>query len=84
MAEATDWCASDRYDVYSDSKVTRVLVCSSVTAHLTGTTTERHRKVGYVEFKNISIVRPAVGAHLIECSEKQSLSTATQNILFKF
>ena len=62
--------ASDRYDVYSDSKVTRVLVCSSVTAHLTGTTTGTTSEVGFVEFKNISIVRPAVGAHLIECSEE--------------
>ena len=43
--------ASDRYDVYSDSKVTRVLVCSSVTAHLTGTTTGTTSKLVMLNLK---------------------------------
>lgn len=72
----------DRYDVYSDAEVTREIFCSSATASLTGTTTGNTARAGYVELKNISLVRPIAGAHLIECFEKRVTVHSTPELVF--
>ena len=75
--------ANDRYNIYSDADVSREVMCFSATASLTGTIRAHTERVGYVEFSNLLIVRPIIGAHVIRCIEQKVTVYRTPELIFQ-
>ena len=75
--------ANDRYNIYSDADVSREVMCFSATASLTGTIRAHTERVGYVEFSNLLIVRPIIGAHVIHCIEQKVTVYRTPELIFQ-
>ena len=74
---------NDRYDVFLDADVSREVVCYSVTASLTGTIMAHTEREGFVEFSDMLIVRPIIGAHVIKCTEQKVTVFRTPELVFQ-
>lgn len=63
----------DRYAVYTQYTVNRRIRCSSTTVTLGGTIEVETSGSGIANFTGLTIVRPAVGSHVIKCAEYENI-----------